>query len=214
MPEMSTEPKVVAGLKVIEVEPGAPLPAEVPPGATRYDVVEQPHIPAERRPWVIAAGALGTLGSAATLTFTNDWIWVLVLSLVALWSGLRPDSTEVLTPAADGRYLLVGDGDPQPSAAPSPVVRVALMVVAAFFTLTGIVLLASGAWEGIFIFAGAWGFFRLAKTGRLDESELPPASARFHELADPSRPLTASDPLAATPERPALQRPNPAPAPD
>jgi hypothetical protein len=33
--EGSMESKLVAGLKVIEVEPGAPLPPEVPPSAER-----------------------------------------------------------------------------------------------------------------------------------------------------------------------------------
>jgi hypothetical protein len=196
------EPKVVAGLKVIEVEPGAPLPAEVPPRAERYDVVEKPLVPAELRPWVIAGGALGALGSAATLPFTNDWIWVLVLSLMALWSGLRPGAAEVLTPTPHGRYLLVDDGTPQPTR--SRFTIVGLMVFAALLMLGGIVVLASGEWEGVFGVLGAWGFYRLAKTGRLDAPELPPASARFRELADPQRPLAADDPVSAAPPHPAI----------
>jgi len=31
-----------------------------------------------------------------------------------------------------------------------------------------------------------------------ENDELPPASRKFRELADPSRPLTANDPLTAT----------------
>jgi hypothetical protein len=195
------EPRVVAGLKVIEVEPGAPLPPEVPPGAERYDVVEKPHFPPEMRPWMIAGGALGTLASAATLPYTSDWVVVLGLSVVSLWFGLRPVVVEVLTPAPDGRYLLVDDGSPVPR---SPFTVVAAMVIAALFMLSGILLLAWGEWEGLFGFLGAWFFYRLGKTGRVGEPELPPASARFRALADPSRPLAANDPVTAGPPQPAL----------
>jgi hypothetical protein len=37
-----------------------------------------------------------------------------------------------------------------------------------------------------------------------ENDELPPASRAFRELADPSRPLTANDPLTPAPPRPAL----------
>lgn len=37
-----------------------------------------------------------------------------------------------------------------------------------------------------------------------ENDELPPASAAFRALADPNRPLTASDPISAMPSHPAL----------
>jgi hypothetical protein len=37
-----------------------------------------------------------------------------------------------------------------------------------------------------------------------ENDELPPASAAFRALADPTRPLTASDPISAAPPRPAV----------
>ena len=36
-----------------------------------------------------------------------------------------------------------------------------------------------------------------------ENDELPPASRKFRELADPSRPLAANDPLSAGPQPPA-----------
>ncbi|HEV7590689.1 MAG TPA: hypothetical protein VGO40_21445 [Longimicrobium sp.] len=59
------EPRIVDGMKVVEVEPGTPLPPGVPPSAERCELTESTRFSPARRPWAIAAGVLGALGSIA-----------------------------------------------------------------------------------------------------------------------------------------------------
>ena len=47
------ESRIVGGMRVVPVEPGAPLPPGVPSRAERCDVVEVPLYPAALRPWVV-----------------------------------------------------------------------------------------------------------------------------------------------------------------
>src|SRR5687768_13829013 len=99
------ETRIVDGVKLVEVEPGAPLPPGVPSWAERCDVVEKPELSPALKPWVIGAGAAGALGSLVTLAFFSHWgIAPLLPSLVVLYYGWVPGTTTSVVPSQSGRY--------------------------------------------------------------------------------------------------------------
>ena len=57
---------------------------------------------------------------------------------------------------------------------------------------------------GLLVAAMGAGKLVMGQLEARENDELPPASGKFRELADPLRPLTANDPLTASPPRPAL----------
>jgi hypothetical protein len=224
---VSTEPRIVNGLKVVEVEPDAPLPPDVPSWAERCDLVKTPNLSPAVRPWVIGAGALGTAASFAMLALTNGWEGtlgaLLGLSIAALLQGLGTQT--VITPSARGRYLVFDDRAPLPvsanagessglAAAEAPAALVpreatgwrflvGLIGVAMLFAAGALAL--GGGWDDLLVAAGAaclgGAMAYMAVTGHVPISpQQYTLSPRFAALADPARPLTAGDPVSGAHE--------------
>jgi hypothetical protein len=201
------EPKIVGGVKVIEVDPDAPLPEGVPPRAERCDVVEVPLYPAALRPWVVGLGVISTLGCVATLAYFSNWgMAPLPLSLVVLYLGLRPPVDTVLRPSPNGSHLAVeehGDGGVADAAG-----RIAAMAfgVAMIAVAVGVLFSEDRDWMAISAM-GMAAFYLIYHAVKgapaRDDGSQPTSSLRFRALADPSRPLTADDlrlPVARPPE--------------
>jgi hypothetical protein len=197
------KPRMIDGLKVVEAEPGSPPPPGVPSWAVRCDLLETPHCPPALRPWVIAAGALGTAGCVATIGYFGQWgaIAPLPLSLAVLWYGLRPGMSRKLEPSATGRYLAFEEDSENGAAAVAG--RLAALVVGAMMLFGAGNALLSEARD--WLAASSLGMFGLALlyfgvTGKdLPDGKPSRASLRFRALADPARPLAADDPVTIAP---------------
>jgi hypothetical protein len=189
------EARTVGGMKVVEVEPGAPLPPGIPSWAERCDVVEEPGISPAWTRWMVGVGGVGTLGSAIALAFISHWgIAPLLPSLVLLWFGLRPGTTTAVTPSPTGRYMAY-ENPVEEETAQSEVIRAVALVLGGIALLAAIAVMIAGGtnkWEGVVAFAtlGGWLFHHGlgGPDSPRDEQNLP-SSLRFRALADPSRPL-------------------------
>lgn len=191
---MSAAPRI-NGLKVVEAEPGAPPPEGVPPWALRCQVEEKPAYPIALQPWILGAGIAGILGGVLTTVYVSHWGFAPVpLSLVALYYGLRPPTSTVVRPAADGWYLAFDDTVPDPGADEGNR-AIALIFGVVALAVAGLLLFRQDGpdWEGIGLIGGlALGCLYYGVTGRdprSDDPPVPPATAEFRALADPARPI-------------------------
>jgi hypothetical protein len=191
----SGEVKIVGGVKVVEVDPGEPLPPGVPPWAERCDLVETPDLSPALRPWFVGVGAAGTLSSVVALAFFSQWgITPLLPSLVLLYHGLVPGTTTVVIPSQSGRYVgfEVADAEEGGKAFGG---RIAALVVGAIMVVAALAQLFSadrGDWVGLASLAGIGAYFvYYGCTGEDARPDAPerPSTLRFRALADPSRPL-------------------------
>jgi hypothetical protein len=191
------ESRIIDGMRVVPVEPGAPLPPGVSPWAERCDVVERPLYPAALRPWVIVLGIVSTLGCVATLAYFSNWgMAPLPLSLTVLCLGLWPPVHTVLSPSPNGSHLAVEEaadhGVAEAAGRLAAVVFGVVMIVAAI----GVLFSEERDWMAISAMAmGAFYFLYHGVKGvqARDDGSQPTSSLRFRALADPSRPLTADD---------------------
>jgi len=191
---VSAAPRI-NGLKVVEAEPGAPPPEGVPPWALRCQVEEKPAYPIALQPWILGAGIAGILGGVLTTVYVSHWGFAPVpLSLVALYYGLRPPTSTVVRPAADGWYLAFDDTVPDPGADEGNR-AIALIFGVVALAVAGLLLFRQDGpdWEGIGLIGGlALGCLYYGVTGRdprSDDPPVPPATAEFRALADPARPI-------------------------
>lgn len=202
----------VGGCVVIEVKPGAPLPAGVPAWAERCDMVQTPDLPAERRPWVLGAGVFGTAASIVAMAFGETAIVPLVFSLMLLHRALGAGMTTVLTPSPSGRYVAFEDGaDPEENdkAMASRAVAVAAGPVAMGLALL-LVFTGTDTWVDSAALAlfGCYALYRAVTGADVRDDADRPASLRFRALADPTRPLaefaltTSEDGWTSPPESP------------
>ena len=190
------EPKFVHGLKVIEAEPGGPLPPGVPSWAEPCELVEIPDLSPALKPWVVGLGAAGVaVGAIMTAFFTFMGIPLVLLSLMILFHGLVPGTKTLVTPSPGGRYLAFeADADEAKREAPFDsriVFRVAgVMMTAEVARSFG----EHGQWAWLLV-ASVVGLGLLYFSSRRDEWDVSGAAAslRFRALADPARPLTPED---------------------
>jgi hypothetical protein len=210
---MSTAVRTVAGVKVIEAEPGAPLPPDVPSWAERCDLVEKPDLAPVLRPWVIGLGVLGILGSAVTLAFFSHWgMAPLPLSVVVLWYGLRPGTTAILTPSPTGRYVAFEEATDPDAGAMAVWGRIAALGLGLV-----LVLVAGGqlfAEEPDWMAVGSLGpfglyllYYGITGTDPRGDAPGPSASLRFRALADPARPLGPDDAERRAVHEPEAEKP-------
>jgi hypothetical protein len=125
-----------------------------------------------------------------------------------------------VVPAGSEPLDSAGAESPAPLAAPelSGPSRALFGFVAIAMAFCVVMLVLSGGWTSFLLAAGAacvagtMGY--CAVTGREPASSRQfSLSPRFHELADPARPLTAGDPIPATPRHASIQ-PSSSPGPD
>ncbi|HEU4558870.1 MAG TPA: hypothetical protein VFS20_13510 [Longimicrobium sp.] len=102
--------------KWIELEPGAPLPPEVPPWAERYELVKPEGISHDVRRALKAAGAtLFAGGGAAALLMGASAGFAHVIAALAMLAGcilfcgglIGGSPSEEYVPSRDGRYVAV-----------------------------------------------------------------------------------------------------------
>jgi hypothetical protein len=192
------EPRIVDGLKVIEVEPGAPLPPGVPAWAERCDLTDTTRFSPAARPWAIAAGVLGAVGSIALWTLTGVGAVFLAISLWLLYRALFANTEPTLTPSASGRYLAFDEGIPHEESGIGVATRFASLVVGALMIVGAGVALYSGEYSRIGAIAigagGCYLFYRGVKgPDPRDEPVGERTPLRFHALADPTRQLAPED---------------------
>src|SRR4051812_26345592 len=193
-------------MTLVAVDPGAPLPPEVPPWAWRCDVVEKPDLSPRLKPWVVGLGAAGTVGSAVTLAFFSHWgMAPLPLSLAVLWYGLRRGITTVITPSPEGAYLAFKPDAFYEDDGLGGLKRGGAMVggLLALLAAAAKLMAEERDWEAVGLL-GPLGLSLLfcGLTGRHlrdADAPVPPASPQFRALADPTRPL-GGPPPAAQPE--------------
>jgi hypothetical protein len=201
-------------------EPGAPLPDEVAPDAPRFEVVVHNTMPQRVRRRVAAAGAALMLSTALTLPMGVHWGIITLLAgatLVAV--GTTGGSERVTFRRSDeGHWVEVEAEAELPPAEPLPVfgrwervvygvLSAAILGLAATGRITGNLPLIGVVGVGLAV-AAVWDSLPIR---RRDPRNAVLADLRFHELADPSRPLTPEDvglPLRAgdRPDRPALRQ--------
>jgi hypothetical protein len=220
--EKKMKPRMIDGLKVIEVEPGAPPPPEVPSWAERCELVEKPDLSPALKPWVIGAGAAGTIGCAVTLAFFSHWgMAPLPLSLAVLWWGLRKGASVTLNPSLTGRYLAFEANPEAGESEGSFAGRIAAGLFGAVVVAGAIGKLLSHERDWMEIGTGAaMGIFFLYHAISEGRSAGKGSDAgfilRFRALADPKRPLAADDsvtiaPPPAIPEPPRADEPSTSP---
>jgi hypothetical protein len=202
---VSTEPRIIDGLKVIELEPGAEAPAGVPPWAQRCDLVKTPNRSPSARKWMIGGGAVGAAVSLAALGFAHGLDDLpgaaLIVSLIVLLDGLWPGSQTVVTPSESGRFLAFADGLPQPRSDREESVGCMASGIGVLTMLAAISALVEGdLGTAAFLGLAGWWFYRLGRTGEMEAPDVPPASPEFLALADPNTPLPASDTPTSLPE--------------
>ena len=202
---MSTEPRIIDGLKVIELEPGAEAPPGVPPWAQRCDLVEAPNRSPSARKWMIGGGAVGAAVSLAALGFVHGLDSLpgaaLIVSLIALLDGLWPGSQTVVTPSENGRFLVFADGLPEARSDEEKRTGCLASGLGVLMMLAAIsALVDRDLGTAAFLGLGGWWFYRLGRTGQMEAPDVPPASPEFLALADPNTPLPAPDPPASRPE--------------
>jgi hypothetical protein len=191
------ESRIIEGMRVVPVEPGAPLPPGVPSRAERCDVVEVPLYPAALRPWIIGLGIVSTLGCVATLVYFSNWgMAPLPLSLVVLYLGLRPPVDTELRPSPNGSHLAVEE--PADHTAVEAAGRLGAVVfgVGGIAMALGVLFSEERDWMAISALAMAAFFFLyhgVKGAQARDDGSRPTSSLRFRALADPTRPLTADD---------------------
>jgi hypothetical protein len=209
----------------LKLEPGAPLPPDVPADAQRYrlmedlDVRDRTRIAAGLVVALVAAGVglawVGAGGGFVTVSFT--------LAMVAVVWGSTPAAPRYV-PSASGEYVLAPRSvvaerlgslaGPPKLSMPVRVLCGAmgafllLMMLAVFIHTIGDPFLPEDV-PGLLIAvlvatAAGVGFGYLAVKGEvpfLNPVEVPP-SPWFHSLADPSQPLPDDAPVSGSQERP------------
>lgn len=189
---MSGRARVIDGVKLVEAEPGGPLPPGVPANAERCDIVEVPDLDPGAKRWFVGLGAAGLAVGVAATAFLEFWgIPLALLSLVSLYHGLVPGTKTVVTPSPRGRWLAF-EADPDEARREEPF-RIEL-----FLLLVGLAI-AHRIVDG-FVDRGEWWWVVLAsivivvvfhyatRRNEWDASEAL-AALRFRALADPARPL-------------------------
>jgi|tagenome__1003787_1003787.scaffolds.fasta_scaffold20989220_7 hypothetical protein len=186
------ESRIIHGLKVVEAEPGAPLPPGVPAEAVRCELVELPDLSPALKPWVVGVGAAGAAGGAVALAFSPLLaIPLLLLSLMLLFHGLVPGVKRVVMPSPDGRYLAF-EADADEARREAPFDGRMLFRAAGVFVLANVAdrFVGRGEWPWLLI-ASLVGFGLLYFGSRRNLWDVSGAAAslRFRALADPARPL-------------------------
>jgi hypothetical protein len=184
--------RIVDGVKLVEVEPGAPLPPGVPSCAERCDVVEAPDLSPAQRSWVIGAGAVGALGSAIMIAFFSYLgVFTLFASLVALFHGLVPGTKPILIPSQTGRYL--GFEHDAGKGHGLSAWDYAILVGMALFgrAVDSFVPAARSEWIWIAtaVVAGVYLLYHAAAGRDVPDPPETAATLRFRALADPARSL-------------------------
>lgn len=203
--------------KLIEVEPGAPLPPEAPPWAERCELVQKPGLSDEARRAVqgtgvalmgVAAAATWLLGSAGSVGLYAAL--AAILGLVVLFAGLiGVPPSEKYVPSPNGRYVAVYEPDPPLDPAGQGEARGSEGRIR-WFETAGIVVVVA-----IFSFLYASGFLPLESAGAIVLAYLlPPAvnavkrrlkseaevSERFLQASDPRNPIPFTASGSATPQ--------------
>lgn len=197
------EARIVGAWKVIEAEPGAP----VPPGAERCDLVETPAYSPERRRWLIAAGVAVAAGSIVLRIFAGWGLGFLGAAGVLLYQALFENTRTTVTLSPTGRYLAFDAGIPHAESGMDEAARfIPLVLGLAGLLIGGWMWLGGSSRAGALVFAalGAYGLYRGVRgpdAGDEPLSQVP--SLRFHALANPDYPLDGAsisrDPAAAAP---------------
>lgn len=214
----------------MKLQPGEPLPADLPPDAQRLRrveddvaggrtpiaaIVEMPALAPRAKSWIVGLGAAGVaVGAAMTAFLTFLGIPLVFVSLIALYHGLVPGTKTVVTPSPRGGYLAF-EADPDEARREEPFRIEFFLFVVTIFVMSRLIehFAYRGSWVGIAptsIVGCALLYFGSRRDDEWDASELA-ASLRFRALADPTRPLTdlqrvGRDPIAA--EAP-VRRPEP-----
>lgn len=221
-PDLPPAPADQPDLYYLKLEPGAPLPPDLPADAQRYRLVRDE----DYRDWGrIAAGVALTMavgGIALTWASIPGWLPGMVFfasPVVAIVGVVAGKTTDVprFMPADGGEYvraprsvvaerLGVLAGPPRLSMP----TRVLCGVVGAFFVVLTISVFGEGLGDGILlrdflssiillvVAAVGMGFGWLAVKGEVPFIRLVeiPASPWFHALADPSAPLPDDAPIS------------------
>lgn len=185
------------------VEPGAPLPDGVEPGAARYDRVVRKELP-ERFRWpAVIAGAVVTVASVAVVLAGVPWGLMslpagIALVIAGLWGGRR---SVTYRRSDTGAWV----EDQESIAADEPFqwfgtkTRVFLGVLAAFALWLAVTGAGEMGWAEILMTSAlALGLGGCALVDSLpwphrDLRDEIRSHQRFHELADPARALTPED---------------------
>lgn len=202
---MSTKPRTIDGMKVIELGPGAEPPPGVPAWAQRCDLVKVPGVSASARPWMIGGGVVGAAAALAVLDFAHwggDVPKVLLGgSLLTLLQGLWPGSRTVVTPSESGRFLVFSDGLREPPTEREKSVGCIASGLGVLAMLAGISDLLSGnLGSGAMLGLWGWWFYRVGRTGQFESPGVPAATPQFLALADPNTPLPVANPPAFPPD--------------
>lgn len=184
-------------MKVVEVEPGAPLPPGVPPSAERCEVTETTRFSPTGRRRAIAAGVLGALGSIVLKTLTGWGMVPLVMSLALLYRALFANTTPTVTPSPSGRYLAFDEGIPHAESGMEEASRFASLVLGVAAIGGAGVALYSGEYRVGAVLIGTLGCYLLYRGVKGPDPRDEPLGQRtplrFHALADPTRPLAPED---------------------
>ena len=178
------------------LDPGAPLPDGVDPGAARYEMVVHNELPQRFRGPTTLAGAAATLGSIGVLMAGHLWgVPVLVAGLALVAGGISGGAERVTfrrTP--EGRWVeadgVVVDVEPPPLF--GRWTRVLLGVLSAFAFWLALTRAGEMPWDEILIAVGlgvglgAGAVFDSLPIRDRDPSAAFRSALRFYELADPT----------------------------
>lgn len=182
------------------VEPGAPLPDDVNPGAVRYEAMVHTEVSEKwRRPAAFAGAAL-TLGSAGLLAAAVPWgILSLLAGIALIVTGVTGGMECVTFRRSEAGAWVEAEAElppaePLPQFAPWERVLYGTLSTA-FFALMlterieGNLLLVGTVGAGLAV-AAVWDSLPIR---RRDPNNELVADLRFRELANPARPLTPED---------------------
>jgi hypothetical protein len=206
---------VIRTTEWVEVEPGAPLPAEALPGAERHDRVESRELSGPLRRAAIVAGAVILAGAAGTVLL-REWRGLaavpLGLALVfAGWSGGARRT--VYVPSAEGRYVLAEIAVEVP--ADDARERWEYVVTPLVWVGVAAALIANGARAeqvipSILVMFCATSTPEWIRSWRSRSESEAVASERFRQVSDPRLPLPADTFITSLPE--SAQPPSPSSA--
>jgi hypothetical protein len=199
-------------------EPGAPLPDGVGHDAARFEVVVHNTMPQRVRRRVAAAGAALMLSTAGTAMVGVHWGIITLLAGATLMAVGTTGGSEWVTfrRSETGHWVEVVEEAELPPAEPLPVfgrwervaygaLSAAILGLAATGRITGNLPLVGVMGLGLAL-AAVWDSLPIR---RRDPNNAILADLRFHELADPTRPLTPEDvglpPASDRPDRPTLR---------
>ncbi len=207
-------------VKLIEVEPGAPLPPEAPPWAERYELVQKPGLSDDvRRGLQTAGAALLVGGAAAALLMGTDAGFAHLFAALAMLVGVGlycggliavPPGAKYV-PSPRGRYVAVEEPQPPHDPAVQEEARGSARRFGWFDAIwTAVMVTTFGYLYSVGILSIEWASVvvlaylappavEAVKRRLKSEAEV---SERFLQASDPRTPIASVASGAATPETP------------